>query len=197
VQPPRIALTTFGTTSMQIQLQCRRRLCPIFCDPQDHTLLVKLLLESALLNWYEAQTVHAFASQFSLSSAVLRDFNKRRLSPPWYECMCMNVSLHACVHTVGKRARTAVYCPTFCAQPNKLDIFSIVHVCMSNTIVKTHTHTYTHMSTHTCKYTLYTNTHTRTHTHTHTHTIIHTHNTYTRTHTCLAFAYKPAQGLWG
>jgi len=44
VQPPRIALTTFGTTSMQVQLQCRRRLCPIFCDPQDHTLLVSCVL---------------------------------------------------------------------------------------------------------------------------------------------------------
>ena len=40
MQPPLIALTTFGTTSMQVQLQCRRRLRPIFCDPQDHTLLV-------------------------------------------------------------------------------------------------------------------------------------------------------------
>jgi len=37
--PPK-SLTTFGTTSMQVQLQCRRRLRPIVCDPQDHTLLV-------------------------------------------------------------------------------------------------------------------------------------------------------------
>ena len=34
MQPPRIALTTFGTTSMQAQAP------PHICDPQDHTLLV-------------------------------------------------------------------------------------------------------------------------------------------------------------